>query len=247
MASSYTAIPKKDTYELIEKAKNGDQTAKEQIVNQNTGLVKNIALKFTNRGYELDDLLQIGFIGLLKAIDRFDTGFDVMFSTYAVPMILGEIKRYIRDDGRIKVSRQLKQEIKTMKQLREEYYNRAGYYPKVSELANEMEISVEKLLEIMEAEDALSSMESLDNAEKPQLLGNIKSENYQDEMDRNLDIIYLKSIISTLSESERKVIILRYFKDLTQQQIATKMSISQVQVSRIEKRVLNKLREKTVE
>ena len=106
MAYKYEPIAKEDTYELIERAQSGDEEARELIVSQNTGLVKNLAMKYSSGYYETDDLMQVGFLGLVKAIDRFDTGFDVMFSTYAVPMILGEIKRYIRDDGKIKVSRQ---------------------------------------------------------------------------------------------------------------------------------------------
>ena len=126
MSGKYIPVRKEVTYELIEKAQQGDKNACGLIVEQNTGLVKNLALKYTGTGYEMDDLLQIGFIGLLKAIERFDTGFDVMFSTYAVPMILGEIKRYIRDDGNIKVSRQLKTDMRRLRQIREEYYNRTG-------------------------------------------------------------------------------------------------------------------------
>lgn len=243
MASKYVPVKKEDTYALIEKAQQGDNDAREQIVNQNTGLVKNLALKFTGSGYELEDLLQIGFMGLLKAIDRFDTKFDVMFSTYAVPMILGEIKRYIRDDGKIKVSRQLKMDMRNLKRIKEEYYNKNGTWPKLSYLSQEMGMPVEKILEILDAAEALSNVESLDNSEI--------SEGYREkrvshisEEDRNISIIDLKTIISTLSERERQIIVLRYFKDMTQQQIAGKMGISQVQVSRIEKKVLQDMRRK---
>ena len=117
MASEYKPLIKEDTYNLIREAQSGNESAREQLIEQNTGLVKNIALKYINTGYEFEDLLQIGFIGLLKAVDRFDTKFDVMFSTYAVPMILGEIKRHLRDDGRVKVSRQIKQDVRNMKQV----------------------------------------------------------------------------------------------------------------------------------
>ena len=162
MTVKYIPVKKEDTYALIKKAQKGDKEARELIVTQNTGLVKNLALKFTGSGYELDDLLQIGFMGLLKAIDRFDTKFDVMFSTYAVPMILGEIKRYIRDDGKIKVSRQLKTDMRNLKNLKEEYYNKHGTWPKLSYLAEKMELPVEKILEILEAAEALTNVESLD-------------------------------------------------------------------------------------
>ena len=117
MSCRYEYVAKEDTYSLIKKAQSGDDSARETVVNQNIGLVKNLAMKYASGYYEPEDLMQVGFMGLVKAIDRFDTGFDVMFSTYAVPMILGEIKRFIRDDGRIKVSRQLKTEMKNLKAI----------------------------------------------------------------------------------------------------------------------------------
>lgn len=241
MASKYVPVKKEDTYALIEKAQQGDRDAREQIVNQNTGLVKNLALKFTGSGYELDDLLQIGFMGLLKAIDRFDAKFDVMFSTYAVPMILGEIKRYIRDDGKIKVSRQLKMDIRNLKRIKEDYYNQNGTWPKLSDLSRRMGLPAEKILEILDAAEALSNVESLDNSEISEGYREKKISHVSEE-DRTVNMIDLKMIISTLSERERQVIVLRYFKDMTQQQIAGKMGISQVQVSRIEKKVLQDMR-----
>lgn len=239
MSSSYIAISKEDTYKLIHEARNGDEIAKEQLVNQNTGLVKNIALKFVGIGYELEDLLQIGFIGLLKAIQRFDMSYDVMFSTYAVPMILGEIKRYLRDDGRIKVSRQTKQEIKNMNHFQEQFYNENGRQPKISELAELMEIDRESILTLMDAKDALNNLESLDDPDRQEQPG---KEPYAQIEDRQIDMIHLKGIIGSLSEKERQIIVLRYFKDMTQQEIANRIGISQVQVSRIEKKVLLSLR-----
>lgn len=243
MSTRYVPIRKEDTYALIERAQQGDQAACEQIVMQNTGLVKKLARKYTGMGYELDDLLQIGFIGLLKAVQRFDTGFDVMFSTYAVPMILGEIKRYIRDDGNIKVSRQLKIDISRLKQIQQGYYNRTGTWPNLSYLSEEMGLPVEKILEILDAADRLSSIESFDNAEFMQGYQEKRVSRISEE-DKNVSMIDLKMSIGTLSERERQIIILRYFKDMTQQQIADKIGISQVQVSRIEKKVLQAMRDK---
>lgn len=242
MTSKYVPVKKEDTYALIERAQQGDQEARELIVIQNTGLVKNLALKFTGSGYELDDLLQIGFMGLLKAIDRFDTKFDVMFSTYAVPMILGEIKRYIRDDGRIKVGRQLKIDMRNLKKIKEEYYNRHGTWPKLSYLSEQMGQPVEKILEILDAAEALANVESLDNSEISEGYREKKVSHISEE-DRNINLIDLKMMIGTLSDRERQIIVLRYFKDMTQQQIAGRMGISQVQVSRIEKKVLKNMRE----
>ncbi len=242
MSYSAAAIKKEDTYALIEKAKMGDESARETLVSQNTGLVKSLALKYVGTGYELEDLIQIGFMGLLKSIDRFDSTYDVMFSTYAVPMILGEIKRYIRDDGRIKVSRQMKMNIKRMKQVRDEYYYKNGTSPKLSELASEMDMSVEEVLEVMEADDALCNLESIDDPENIKQYSSDKVENFTASEEKLVDVICLKSIIGKLEEKERKIIVLRYFKDMTQQQIANLLGISQVQVSRIEKRVLENIR-----
>lgn len=238
MTSKYTPIAKEDTYKLIEAAQRGDRKARELIVDQNIGLVKNLAMKYASNYYEPEDLMQIGFIGLVKAIDRFDCKFDVMFSTYAVPMILGEIKRFIRDDGKIKVSRQLKIEMRNLKNIRQEYYNKYGTSPKISYLASQMETSAEHVMEILEAIESLSSVESLDN---PLLT---EGGSYVDEETRNVDIMDLKTAISKLEERERQIIVLRYFKDMTQQQIAKILGISQVQVSRIEKKVLKNMREK---
>lgn len=241
MTSKYTPVAKEDTYKLIKAAQKGDSQARELIVSQNIGLVKNLAMKYTSNYYEPEDLMQVGFVGLVKAIDRFDCGFDVMFSTYAVPMILGEIKRFIRDDGKIKISRQLKMEMKTLKNIQQEYYNKYGKSPKVSYLASQMEVSSEHVMEVLEAIDSLSNVESLDNTLIPE---GIHGGDYVDEEEQNVDLIDLKSAIRELEERERQIIVLRYFKDMTQQQIAGLLGISQVQVSRIEKKVLVRMRER---
>lgn len=241
MASKYTPVAKEDTYKLIEAAQRGDSHARELIVSQNIGLVKNLAMKYTSNYYEPEDLMQVGFVGLVKAIDRFDCGFDVMFSTYAVPMILGEIKRFIRDDGKIKISRQLKTEMKNLKNVQQEYYNKYGKSPKLSYLASKLETSVEHVMEILEAVDSLSNVESLDNILIPEGMHGGK---YVDEEEQNVDLIDLKAAIRELEERERQIIVLRYFRDMTQQQIAGMLGISQVQVSRIEKKVLVRMRER---
>lgn len=241
MTSKYTPVAKEDTYKLIEAAQRGDSHARELIVSQNIGLVKNLAMKYTSNYYEPEDLMQVGFVGLVKAIDRFDCGFDVMFSTYAVPMILGEIKRFIRDDGKIKISRQLKTEMKNLKNVQQEYYNKYGKSPKLSYLASKLETSVEHVMEILEAVDSLSNVESLDNTLIPEGMHGGK---YVDEEEQNVDLIDLKAAIRELEERERQIIVLRYFRDMTQQQIAGMLGISQVQVSRIEKKVLVRMRER---
>lgn len=241
MASKYVPAAKEDTYKLIEAAQKGDPHARELIVDQNIGLVKNLAMKYASNYYEPEDLIQVGFVGLVKAIDRFDCRFDVMFSTYAVPMILGEIKRFIRDDGKIKISRQLKTEMKKLKNIQQEYYNKYGKSPKVSYLAAEMEAAPEHVIEVLEAIDSLSNVESLDNTLIPE---GMHGGYYIDEETQNVDLIDLKAAIRELEDRERQIIMLRYFKDMTQQQIARVMGISQVQVSRIEKKVLSRMREK---
>ncbi len=239
MAFSYIPCSKEDTYELIKQAQSGNKMAREQLVMQNTGLVKSIALRFIGTDHEFDDLLQIGYIGLLKAVDRFEIEYGVMFSTYAVPMILGEIKRYLRDDGRIKVGRQIKQEVRNMKRVQEDFCHAHGRSPKMSELAKQMEISVEDLIVLLEASDAMGSLESLDDPLQKEVLNKTV---YKEAEDHQIDMIRLKGAIGKLSGKERKIIVLRYFKDMTQQQIADCLGISQVQVSRIEKRVLANLK-----
>lgn len=240
MASNTYSAAKQDTYRLIEEAQSGNEEAREKLIVENTGLVKNIALKYINSGYEFEDLLQIGFIGLLKAVDRFNTAYDVMFSTYAVPLILGEIKRHLRDDGRIKISRQIKQEVRYMKQVCDKFCHVHGRSPKISELAEEIGIDMDRLMLLMEAGDAMNAPESLDNPDRPET----PSEgDYREYEEHRIDMIYLKSAIGMLEDRERQIIVLRYFKDMTQQQIADKLGISQVQVSRIEKKVLGRLRQ----
>lgn len=245
MSYKYEAISKEDTYELIERAKNGDSAAFEELVERNTGLVRNIALRFACGSYETEDLMQIGYIGLIKAARRFDKSFDVMFSTYAVPMIMGEIKRYLRDDGRIKVSRQLKMDMYRLRGCEEEFSRNCGRSPRVSELAEQLGLNAERVCEVMEARDAFFNLESLDDPERIEdggsgILGG--SEGYLSEENSAVDMIYLKTVIRKLEDKERQIIVLRYFKDMTQQQIAVRLGMSQVQVSRIEKRVLKRLK-----
>lgn len=239
MTSDHPAFQKEEVYRLITAAKQGEEAAKEQIISQNTGLVKKIALKFTIPGYELEDLMQIGYIGLLKAVERFDMSYDVMFSTYAVPMILGEIRRYLRDDGRIKISRQWKQDIRTLRQTEDQFHATHHRAPKLSELASLMETDLEHVVELLDARDAMNNMESLDDPDR-----SMGREAHQPSVseESNLDLIQLKGLILDLAPKERQIIVLRYFRDRTQQEIANQLGISQVQVSRIEKKIMETLR-----
>lgn len=241
MTCKYVPVSKEDTYALIRLAQAGDEEAKASLCQQNTGLVKKLALKFAVGEYELDDLIQIGYIGLLKAVYKFETGYGVMFSTYAVPMIMGEMKRHFRDTGKIKASRSLKSEIAAMKRVQEQLTAASGASPRVSEIAEAMGISGERVLEVMEAASALSNVASLDNQ--------LVEEEYdaccrQASPENNLDSIMIKKEIGLLEAREKQVILLRYYRDMTQQEIAKILGVSQVQVSRIEKRALTKMRKK---
>lgn len=243
MSAEYKRLSKEATYRLIHRAHQGDERAKEELVSSNTGLVKNLALKFMAQGYELEDLMQVGFIGLLKAIDRFDPQFDVMFSTYAVPMILGEIKRYLRDDGKIKISRQTKQDVKKMRAVFQEFVRREGVSPRLSQIARLMGESQERITYLMEAQEALYGMESLDDPDCA--AGRTAQSGGLEE--RIVDRLHLKEAIGELSQREQKILLLRYFRDMTQQQIADRMGMSQVQVSRIEKKIMERLRKEMKE
>lgn len=233
-----------ETLELINKAQNGDSEAQSILINKNIGLVKSVVKRFLNRGYEYEDLFQLGSIGLLKAIKNFDVSYNVRFSTYAVPMIVGEIKRFLRDDGLIKVSRSLKETHGRMKRAKDRMSKEMGREPTLSEISEELGIPREDLIMAL---DATSSPEYLydtihqDDGSPIFLIDKISAnDDYSSEM---LDRITLKEMISKLKPRERQIIIMRYFQDKTQTQIAQKLGISQVQVSRIEKKILGKLKQ----
>ncbi|MEE1042738.1 MAG: SigF/SigG family RNA polymerase sporulation sigma factor [Clostridia bacterium] len=231
-----------DIFEAISLAKDGDPEAKEYIVNNNVGLVWSIVRKFTNRGTEAEDLFQIGCIGLIKAIEKFDTSFDVRFSTYAVPMIMGEIKRYLRDDGIIKVSRSLKELSIKAKAVTDKLSKELCREPTVKEVAESLQVSTEELVMALDATVAPESINAKigdDGKELETTLG------YDEDMEQNVvNKIAIKEALANLTSRERQIIVLRYFKDKTQSQIADQLGISQVQVSRIEKKVLSQMRNK---
>lgn len=231
-------------FEAITYAKDGDMQAKEYIVNNNTGLVWSIVRKFLNRGTEADDLFQIGCIGLIKAIEKFDTTYGVQFSTYAVPMVMGEIKRHLRDDGIIKVSRSLKELAVKAKSAMDKMSKDMGREPTVSEVAKELDVSVEELVMAMDATvtpESINAKMGEDGKEIETIIG------CDEDMEQNVvNKIAIKDALSALSSRERQIIILRYFKDKTQSQIAAQLGISQVQVSRIEKKVLAQMKDKII-
>jgi RNA polymerase sporulation-specific sigma factor len=229
------------TLELIALAQKGDEGAKETLILRNEALVKSIVRGFLQRGVEYDDLMQIGTMGLLKAVYGYDESFGVRFSTYAVPMIAGDIKRFLRDDGIIKVSRSLKENAARIFRAKDALKKQLGCEPTVDEIGREVGMSPEDIVFAMEAVCApLSIYEPVfdDGEGKTQIIDTVRSSEGGDVIDR----IFLKELIGTLSAKERKLIMLRFFSDKTQSQIAEILGVSQVQVSRQITRTLLKLR-----
>ncbi len=235
-----------DTSDLIKLAKSGDKQAQSLLVEKNAGLVWSIVRRFQNRGHETEDLFQIGCIGLIKSINKFDTSFDVKFSTYAVPMIVGEIKRFLRDDGIIKVSRSLKETSNKARITREVMTKELGREPSINELSLRLNIPAEDLVMAVEAayvpESLFNTVGEGDNS--PILLIDRINDEYSENEADLIDKIALKQVLDTLKPREKQIIILRYFKEKTQVQIAKLLGISQVQVSRIEKKILEELKTK---
>ena len=233
-----------ETLELLEKAQNGDEEAKEVLISNNLGLVRSVVSKFSNIGYERDDLFQLGSIGLIKAIYKFDSSFNVRFSTYAVPMILGEIKRYLRDDGMVKVSRSLKQLAIKAKLQTELLTKKFGREPTIEEIAKELDVEKEDLVMAMEANFSVEYLHGVIHEEEgsPICLIDKISLKGENEEEKVIDNILLKEVLGKLEKRERQIIMLRYFEDKTQSEIGDILKISQVQVSRIEKKVLMKLK-----
>jgi len=233
-----------ETLALIVRAQAGDDSAAEQLIKENNGLIWSVVKKFAKRGYELDDLYQIGAIGLLKCIRKFDASFDVKFSTYAIPMIIGEIKRFLRDDGMIKVSRPMKEIATKARYVTEMLTAKLGRQPTMNELADELNISTEELVVAMEAGlDVESLHATIYQGDGSPIFLIDKVTQGQDDGDKVVNILTLKQLIERLKPKERQVVILRYFQDKTQMEVAKAIGVSQVQVSRIEKKVLQALKD----
>lgn len=231
------------TKELIVKAHGGDDKAREQLVLQNMGLVWSIVKRFAGRGYEQEDLFQIGSIGLMKAIDKFDTSFDVCFSTYAVPMIAGEIKRFLRDDGMIKVSRTLKENaVKSARAIEELRKEKSGE-PTIEEVSKKTGLDVCDIVMSFEASaDVESLYKTIYQGDGSEILLIDKIEEDKNENDALVDSLVVHDMLNKLPENERKLIVMRYFDEKTQNEIAKTLGISQVQVSRLEKKILKRLK-----
>ncbi len=228
------------TEELIARSQTGDENAKELLVSENAGLIWSVARRFIGRGAEPDDLYQLGCLGFLKAVDGFDLEFGTQFSTYAVPKIAGEIRRFLRDDGAVKVSRGIKERASTIKTVRSQLTTALGREPTITEISEQTGFDPE---EIALAESATAAVESIHQpaGEEGFTLENILSDTESEEM--MLERISLRQAIDRLPQRESMVIRLRYFHGLTQQQVSSIMDVSQVQVSRIEKKAINLLRE----
>lgn len=229
-----------DNAVLIERAQSGEKEAREILIEQNLGLVHHIVKRFAGRGIEMEDLFQIGTIGLMKSIDKFDFQYNVKFSTYAVPLIAGEIKRFLRDDGMIKVSRTVKENGMKMNRIREKIQREQNREPTIKEIAKEAELSMDEVLLAMEAnaqiESIYRSVYQQDGKEVLLVDQLVSSNNREEETAMNRVII--SQLMETLTEMERKLIQLRYFDNKTQTEVAGKLGISQVQVSRMEKKIL---------
>lgn len=231
------------TKELLIKAQAGDDKAKEVLLQDNLNLVRSIVHRFTNRGYEWDDLFQIGCIGLIKAVERFDTGFSVRFSTYAVPMIIGEIRRFLRDDSLVKVSRPLKELAFRVHKTQEKLQGTLGRDPTLAEVAEELAIDPQEIVSALEAVQAPSSLHDHSYFDDGDSIERLQQIRYVDNQENAaFDNLVLREVLARLPPRQRLVIHLRYFEDRTQSEIAAAIGLSQVQVSRIEKQALKTIR-----
>ncbi|KAF5066189.1 SigB/SigF/SigG family RNA polymerase sigma factor [Anaerotignum sp.] len=230
------------TQELIRQAKEGDRQAKETLLQENAGLVWSVARRFQGRGVELEDLYQIGSIGLLKCIEKFDFSYEVKFSTYAVPMIIGEIRRFLRDDGAIKISRSLKELAAKAKRMQEKLQQETNREVTLQELAAALEVEVEQLIPALEAKKEVESLNApIGHEEDLQVQDKLAA---KEDGEQVINRICLMEALDSLEAKERQIIVLRYFEDRTQTEVAKRMGISQVQVSRIEKKVLERMRKR---
>ena len=231
------------TLALIEKAHGGDKEARETLVEENMGLVYTIVRRFAGRGHEMEDLIQIGSIGLIKAIDKFNSAFDVKFSTYAVPMIAGEIKRFLRDDGMIKVRRSLKETAGKAYMAKEALEKKYGREPTLEEISEEIGAAREDIVLAMESAAEVESLHKTiyqGDGNAISLMDKLEEQGNPNE--ELLNHMVLNDVIQTLHEEERILIRLRYFEDKTQMEVARALGMSQVQVSRYEKKILKKMR-----
>ncbi len=241
---TYKPIDTEKTNELILKSKSGDEEATNTLVAGNFPLIKAIVRGYLNKGIEYDDLYQIGCVGFLKAIKNFNPSFDVKFSTYAVPMIAGEIKRFLRDDGTIKVSRSIKTLAIKIKSYIEKVKNENGETPTIDELAKIFEVEKEDVVVALDSCQQTISLHAKVDEDDPNSQNVIDKLKVFDESDEMLDKFILKNEIMNLPEKEKKIILLRYYRGKTQGEVAAMLDVSQVQVSRLESKIIEQLRKK---
>lgn len=233
------------TLELLHKAKQGDQNAKNVLIEQNSPLVKSIVRRYKNKGVEYDDLYQLGCMGFVKALNNFDESFNVKFSTYAVPMIAGEIKRFLRDDGSVKVSRSIKNQNYIMQKYIDSVRRETGEAPSVLELSKKFGIDETEIMFILESNHKpISIFEGLDSEDSNGQILLDKLMPTEDESNKIIDKMVLVDAIKNLEKRDRKIIMLRYFRDKTQSEVASILNVSQVQVSRMENKIIERLKNK---
>lgn len=240
----FPLLPEKEMMDLLHKAQNGDEEARERLVNCNLKLIFNLIQRFSHRGYELEDLFQIGTIGLIKAIDKFDFSFGVKFSTYAVPMIIGEIRRFLRDDHPIKVPRSYKELVYKVNRSREKLAEALKRDPTINEIAADLGVDSEDIIIAIEAVQSPTSIHDTlyqDDSDPIYVLDQlpVDKETTPDWFEK----IALMEVLDKLPEREKHVLLLRFFEDKTQSEIAKSMNLSQVQISRIERAALHRLRQ----
>lgn len=234
-----------NSIEAIKKSQEGDKEELEKLIEKNNGLIWSIVKRFIGRGYETEDLYQIGCIGFIKSIQRFNTNYDVKLSTYSVPYILGEIKRYIRDDGPIKVSRSIKELGVKIREIQKAYLAKKGEEIGIKEIAKELKTTKEEVAMAMEASNNISSLEDFKytdhkNGNSISIMEKISTGKNEEEIITNR--LTIKALIEDLEQKEKEVIMLRFYKEKTQTQVAKILGITQVQVSRIERKILNKMK-----
>lgn len=228
-----------ETITLIERAQNNDENAKAELLQNNIPLIKSIVRRYQNKQIEYEDLVQLGTLGFIKAVNNFDVSFGVRFSTYAVPMIAGEIKRYIRDNGAIKVSRSLKAQNQVINVFIEEYRQKNSRDPSVKEIADYMKIEESDVVFIMDSARYPVSIYAEKDDDGLSLEDKLCSKENQDDY---IERVVLREVIDSFDERDKKIIFLRYYRDKTQSEIAKELGVSQVQVSRLEAKILDRLK-----
>ena len=228
---------------LISQAQKGDKQVRDTLIEENLGLVHHIVKRFLNRGYDAEELFQIGCIGLMKAVDHFDTEYEVKFSTYAVPLIMGEIKRFLRDNGMIKISRSLKENAWKIKNAKQDLAGPTGREVTIDEIAEYTGLTVEEIVLAQEADIEIESLsKTVYQGDGSEISLGDRIADDKNEHERLLNHLFLEQLLQALSEDERYLIKLRYFDNVTQTETAKELGISQVQVSRLEKKILEKMK-----